>query len=95
MPPYIHTLLAIDRIAQDQPRIESERTEIREQRALQRREQSTFVWPYDLHRIRERLGEKYSETMMKQRFEEMKMLPSGIMDTPLFITVWVGERTFL
>ena len=70
-----------DRSNRTRPAQDRKRTEIREQRALQRREQSLNVWPYDLHRIREQLGEKYSETMMKQRFEEMKTLPSGIMDT--------------
>ena len=70
-----------DRSNRTRPAQDRKRAEIREQRALQRREQSLNVWPYDLHRIREQLGEKYSETMMKQRFEEMKTLPSGIMDT--------------
>ena len=70
-----------DRSNRTRPAQDRKRAEIREQRALQRRGQSLNVWPYDLHRIREQLGEKYSETMMKQRFEEMKTLPSGIMDT--------------
>jgi hypothetical protein len=62
-----------DRSNRTRPAQDRKRAEIREQRALN--------FKIGLDRIREQLGEKCSEAMMKRRFEEMKELPSGIMDT--------------
>ena len=70
-----------DRSNRTRPAQDRKRAEIREQRALNFKIGYIDVRPHDLDRIREQLGEKCSEAMMKRRFEEMKELPSGIMDT--------------
>ena len=67
-----------DRSNRTRPAQDRKRAEIR---ALRTTIRCTNVLPHDLDRIREQLGEKCSEAMMKRRFEEMKVLPSGIMFT--------------
>ena len=67
-----------DRSNRTRPAQDRKRAEIR---ALRSTIRCTSVLPHDLDRIREQLGEKCSEAMMKRRFEEIKELPSGIMDS--------------